>query len=382
MRNLIFTLSFLFMGSVACGQASGALTIGTRDSLYSAVLKEQRHLLIHLPDNYNPKRQYPVAYLLDGDAFFHFFTGITDHLSGTYVIPEMIVVGVVNTDRGRDFTPTAVPESHPKPNGGGALFTAFLEGELIPYISSRYAAAPYRMLLGHSLGGLLAVHLLVNRPALFDAYAVLDPALWWDGMKLNGEAANTWKTKPPKERQVFLAMSGALPAGIRDTTELRRDTTNGSIGGRSVLGFRDVLAGVPQAGSQWQFKLYPDESHGSLPLVSSYDALKFFFGFYKRPSFVKLTDSTARVLEQHYEMVSRKLRFTILPPEDDLRGLAWRSRVLEDNYERALLFLRLYHRLYGESAGVYEAFGEYYEGKGDKAKAQEAFAKAAALQGK
>jgi predicted alpha/beta superfamily hydrolase len=53
-----------------------------------------------------------VLYLLDGDAHFHSVTGLIQFLgtgiNGNFVIPEMIVVAISNTDRTRDLTPTHV----------------------------------------------------------------------------------------------------------------------------------------------------------------------------------------------------------------------------------------------------------------------------------
>ena len=40
--------------------------------------------------------------------------------------------------------------------------------------------SPLRILVGHSLGGLLAMHTLASRPALFRMYNTLEPSLWWD----------------------------------------------------------------------------------------------------------------------------------------------------------------------------------------------------------
>jgi len=46
------------------------------------VLGEDRQLIIHLPQGYERgQQQYPVMYLLDGDAHFHHTTGITQFLT-------------------------------------------------------------------------------------------------------------------------------------------------------------------------------------------------------------------------------------------------------------------------------------------------------------
>ncbi|AMJ65286.1 hypothetical protein AXW84_07485 [Hymenobacter sp. PAMC 26628] len=117
---------------------NNAIVIGRVDSLMSDVLKEKRKLWVYVPDGaaasvYAPQR-YPVVYLLDGDAWFTTTTGVIQKLSGfpNSVCPEMIVVGIPNTNRTRDLTPSAsttddMPAFVPKASGGGENFTVFLE---------------------------------------------------------------------------------------------------------------------------------------------------------------------------------------------------------------------------------------------------------------
>jgi predicted alpha/beta superfamily hydrolase len=86
------------------------ITIGTKHSLYSETLKENRPYWIYLPKGYNDTiyapAKYPVVYLLDGDRHHHSFAGIQEFFShGPYAsLPEFIVVSILNTDR--DLTPT------------------------------------------------------------------------------------------------------------------------------------------------------------------------------------------------------------------------------------------------------------------------------------
>jgi len=97
----------------------------------------------------------------------------------------MIVVGVVNVDRDRDYTPTEAPEQAGgrlvfHASGGAPAFAEFLETELFPLIDSRYRTEPYRVISGWSLGGLFAVHTYLERPDLFSAYLAISPSMWWD----------------------------------------------------------------------------------------------------------------------------------------------------------------------------------------------------------
>ena len=98
-----------------CGaQSDNRITIGRIDSLWSPTFKEARRILIYTPPSYSDNtflpQKYPVIYLLDGDAHFHSVSALLQFLgtgiNGNYVIPEMIVVAIPNTDRTRDLTPT------------------------------------------------------------------------------------------------------------------------------------------------------------------------------------------------------------------------------------------------------------------------------------
>src|SRR5579872_3122060 len=162
MRRLtfVFTLALVnvfwgFWASPAAAQDAppSPITIGTADSMWSPTLQENRRYLVYTPRSYDAPgtapQKYPVLYLLDGDAHFHSVTGLLQILgtgvNATYVVPEMIVVAIPNTDRSRDLTPThseiggdgkVTPAF--KTTGGGPAFLTFLRDELIPRIESRY----------------------------------------------------------------------------------------------------------------------------------------------------------------------------------------------------------------------------------------------------
>ncbi|MDX1470308.1 MAG: alpha/beta hydrolase-fold protein, partial [Flavobacteriaceae bacterium] len=143
-RLLIFSLFALFSFS-SISQTKGDITIGKIDSLDSEILGENRKIWIHVPDT-NPnsiytKQNFPVIYLLDGPGHFTSVVGMMQHLSGSSIAPKMIVVGIPNTNRTRDLTPSKAKLDPPmiderivRDSGGGKKFMAFLEQELIPYI--------------------------------------------------------------------------------------------------------------------------------------------------------------------------------------------------------------------------------------------------------
>jgi predicted alpha/beta superfamily hydrolase len=112
-------------------------------------------------------------------------TGMVNYMSAGYngnrKIPEMIVVAIQNVNRNRDFTPDKIITTRENDFGGGDRFLSFLEDELIPQLDQEYRTIPYRILYGHSLGGLLATHAYMKEKTLFNSFIAVDPSFGaWD----------------------------------------------------------------------------------------------------------------------------------------------------------------------------------------------------------
>ena len=192
MRKIfLFVLSAIITFN-AQSQNDNKIVIGKIDSVYSKTLGEQRKIWVYTPDmtSGNSNQHWPVVYLLDGDGHFASVVGMIQQMSqvnGNNVYPEMIVVAIPNTDRTRDLTPTHIASDPPmmdsnfsKTSGGGENFVAFIEKELMPHIDSVYPTAPYKVLIGHSFGGLTVMNVLTNHTKLFNAYIAIDPSMWYD----------------------------------------------------------------------------------------------------------------------------------------------------------------------------------------------------------
>ena len=63
---------------------------------------------------------------------------------------------------------------------GADKFRAFIRSEVIPYVENHYRTAPFRILAGHSVGGLFAIDTLARQPDLVHVYLAVSPSLWWD----------------------------------------------------------------------------------------------------------------------------------------------------------------------------------------------------------
>ena len=244
------------------------MVIGSKVQLRSKVLNETRTLLISKPEGYDDKTErYPVLYLLDGEDNFVHTAGIVRFLAASERIPPMLVVGIANTERSRDLTPpteVAIEKRfHPK-NGGADAFLEFIRSELLPYVDRNYRTRPYRVLAGHSLGGLFTVYTLVSEPKLFNAYIAVDPTLAWNNQSVVAKA-EAWG-KGTKEFPGDLYMTAAGESGT---------------GMAVVHRFCAALEEKPIQKFRWTLLEMPEETHNSIVHLSLYSGLdKIFDGWH------------------------------------------------------------------------------------------------------
>jgi predicted alpha/beta superfamily hydrolase len=174
---------------------------------------EARAVNVVLPAGYakEPQKRYPVLYLIDGGLeqdLLH--VAGAAHLGAVWGrSAEAIVVGIETKDRRKELAgPTKDPELLKRyPTAGrSASFRGFIRDEVKPLIAKNYRTNGRDTVLGESLAGLFIVETYLAEPTLFDAYAAIDPSLWWDREALSRMAvANT--TGAQKGKSLYLAIA-------------------------------------------------------------------------------------------------------------------------------------------------------------------------------
>ena len=389
--NVKLTVIFICLHLFSQAQTNqGQVVIGTIDTIHSKILNEDRKIWVYAP-KVNPdagygKVKYPVVYLLDGDGHFSSVTSMIRQLSEgfTSFFPQMIIVGILNTDRMRDLTPTHIKGSPDygdstifKTTGGGDKFMSFMEKELIPHIDSAYSTAPYRMFIGHSLGGLMVVDALFHHKNLFNAYIAIDPSLWYDDRNLLKQAEQLLSRENFSKESLYVAIANTMKPGM-DTGRVRSDITSNTSHIRSILDFTTLLKADKKSGLKWDYTYYSEDDHGSVPLIAEYDALRFIFKNYRLPSWDVLTDSTYNtydVVTDHFRKISAEWGYEVRPPELFVNSLAY-DFLGKKHFEKSYAFFDLNIRNYPESFNVYDSMGDFYKAKGDAQMANEFYEKA------
>ena len=289
MKQLLLFLACVVVFLPCAAQPGNQLVLGKTDSIQSTLLKEKRTFYVHVPTSAagkkGAKKRYPVVYLFDADAQFASTVSMLQYLSTNYNTrcPEMIVVGILHSDRRKELTPTRVASDPPfwplgarKTSGGGEPFIAFIEQELMPYIDGHYPTQPYKMLIGHSLGGLAVMQVFVHHTHLFNSYICIDPSMWWDNQTLLKETKRALETRSFQGKSLYLGIANTMEKGM-DLPNVRTDTSKETLHMRSVLTLQHYLESNKQNGLKYQGNYYQDESHMSVPFITEYDALRFLF---------------------------------------------------------------------------------------------------------
>ena len=371
------------------------IVIGQIDSVYSNALDESRKIWVHIPESAKTltsnKTKYPVLYLLDGPGHFHSVTGMINQLSatnGNTLVPEMIVVAVPNTDRSRDLTPTHVDfdffsgDSIQYSSGGNDKFLDFVEDELIPHIENTYPAATYRTFIGHSFGGLSVINALISRPQLFNNYVAIDPSLWWDDQAFLRLADSTLSANNFEDRALYVGVANTMDASMEVET-VQYDTTKSTAHIRSILQFVNSVDTKKDNGLSFGWKYYDDDDHSSVPLITEYDALRFLFSWYTfegtnqffDPSSNATADELIALLHAHYENVSDRFGYEVIPPEQFVNSVGY-GLMSNNMLDKASAFFDLNIQNYPESSNVYDSRGDCYLAQQDSIKALELFTKA------
>jgi len=217
------------------------IPMGKTHTFFSKTLDQDRPLNISLPRSYGKKtdKRYPVVYLLDGGlGNFHHTTASVNFLARMNQIPEQF--------------PSA---------GGAENMLEFISTELFAHIGEKYRTTDYKMLIGHSFGGLFAAHTLLHHPGIFDSYIAISPSLWWDEQDLVINQSKKFFELQDKLRGHFYM-------------------TMGNEGGTMVGGAWKLQALFEEQGPdqlKWAFNRMKEEDHGSIPFRSTYKGLKFIF---------------------------------------------------------------------------------------------------------
>lgn len=350
--SIFFILAFCLSISAQERQPTLVSVVHNVHTIQSKVLGENRTIVVRVPAGYvGSTEKFPVAYMLDAHGPMNsMMAGIIDLEEWAAQMPKMILVGIQNTDRLRDMTPTAATD---RPGSGGlAKFTEYLETEVITFVEKNYRTQPYRMIFGHSLSGLAVVDLLVNKPDLFNAYVAASPVLHWDNDYVIKKARTVFEQKRPLKKVLFIGLGDEPPY------------LNG------FNSFKSLLNDRKPEGLSFELQQFKQDNHASVVMPAYYAGIRKAFEGWTPKNIGALTD-----LEKHYKSLSARMGYDVKIPEGDLNQFGYAYLRANKNTE-ALEAFRKNIELYPASANAHDSYAEALEKSGKKRDAAEMYEKA------
>lgn len=354
LKNILF-LTFLIL---CCFSFSFAQTqqiasvVHTQYKINSQVLGEERTVLVRVPAGYErTDERFPTLYMTDAHPPQNaMMAGIIEQQAWGGTMPEMILVGIQNTNRSRDLTPT--DDGKGGPVGGGPKFLQFIETEVIPLIEKNYRTQPFRVFAGHSLGGLFAVYAFTARPELFNAYIAASPVLGYDDNFVVKRAEELFKQGKDWKTRMFL--------GIGNEPQY--------IGGFNA--FQNLLKKAKPKNLEAEFREFRDENHGSVVLPVYYAGLRKIFEGWTPPATGGLAE-----LESHYKRLSERFGYRIAIPEALLNQIGYQY-LRAGNFTEAIDVFKKNAANHPNAANCYDSLAEAYEKNGQLKLARENYEKA------
>ncbi|MEM6469083.1 MAG: alpha/beta hydrolase-fold protein [Planctomycetota bacterium] len=363
-----------------------AIEIGQRLTIKSNVLNQKREYLVYLPASYDANQylpqSYPVLFLFDGNVQFHLVTGMVDYMAKDgWQIPELIIVGITQRNRTHELTPTrslkdfrvGKTTQQNSDSGGGEAFLQFITEELIPKIDADYRTRPYRILFGHSYGGLLAAHAFIKNDDAFNAFILADPSLWWDDRVVLRMLEEVISSGGLQDRQTTMFVSN-VPAYLAPGDQLLQQGFKNIE--QSVRNFGEKLKQVESI--RLRAKEFDAETHHSLPVQTLYHGLRHVFDGYELPPEYFL--SMPEKIEERFRELSEDLGLRMLPREQliDMWGMAFLNYD-EDFRKHAFPLLELNTKHYPASPNAHASLGTAYAAVAKTSQARAAFEKAIEL---
>lgn len=259
---LIFNIHSGFAQSVAAASPDSF-------TIESAVLNETCKAFVYLPETYTTTTdKYSVVYVLDGEYYSAFTADAAMLLAQSQLAPECIIIGITTNNRQRDFSPPVDEDSGQTQDlkfaGGADNFLSYIKKELIPAVDKKYRTLPYRVLIGHSTGGLLAYYSLYKTPDLFQAIISIDGSTWWNKGKVGREVIEYLSNHPNYKGKIFECRKDIkIPVRFPANTEL--------------LTYLETKRPI---GLEYNYLELVGETHGTIVFPGTYYGLKGIFSDY------------------------------------------------------------------------------------------------------
>jgi predicted alpha/beta superfamily hydrolase len=327
-------------------------TIGEIFTLPSKVLNQDRNIKVYLPPNYHQsEKKYPVLYILDGQWHFTNAVAIQQSLRVPDLLPEMIVVGIVNSEPLRR---TIFGEQR-------EAFQQHLADEVLPFIDRKFRTSQERLLFGWEMGAFFSTFSFFHEKQLFNGVIATN----------GGDASDLVisrfeELEMDNERYLYIANSIKDIYTVQYTDELSKQLNAKTV-----------------SNLNWHYQKFNDETHETLPYISMYQGLKYYYNDFDTLSFSSIDEyikhGGMEYLIQYFAKRGERFGFPKSIANDTKNNLIWLAWN-RNNYVYFDRFMTVFKDVLTtkryDSAYWQNRFGRFYLKHGNLNSAKQYFTKA------
>jgi uncharacterized protein len=161
---------------------------------------------------------------------------------------------------------------------------------------------------------------LTSEPSLFNAYFAISPSLYWDNNLPQRSLDEAFAHTDSLRAFLYFAWSDDFAQALADDQRILETLET-----KSPKGFR------------WVGKGFPDETHGSIPLLAQIDALRQLYTGYRFHD--DLLDKGFEFAEKHFQKVSEEVGYTIPVPEQVIDNFGY-EKLNRGEIQEAMSFFK------------------------------------------
>ena len=287
------------------------IVIGKNHTINSSILKGERGFQVYLPKNYHDsEKKYPVLYILDGQLHFKNGVAIQESLQVPGAIPEMIIVGLQNNYPRRTDIKWSKKET----------YYSFLADELIPYIDKTYKTSKTRVLFGWEMSAFISSYMLLNEEPLFDGVILSNggsPTVEMvEAFKKGSNLSNYYLYMTNSKKDIYT---------IEYTNDLAK-----------------LLENEAPKNLKWIYKKFDNETHETLPYLTMYYGLRYFYYNFESVNFSSFEDyeqfGGIPSLKTYFKERGERFSFPKSIDDSTKNGLIWLAWN-KDNFDYFKLFM-------------------------------------------
>lgn len=239
--SLKVKISVILFCSIMVSGICANYTIDTIE-ISSDILEEDRTILIIKSSEISDSDSVYIVYVLDGEYSKFRYEQLTEYAD----INNLILIGIINTDRRRDLIPVKEADN----------FIMFIKDELIPKIEAELSIKK-RILYGHSIAGGFTLYSLVTDPCIFQAYIASSPIPVLKSY--NAELFEQIDSKLQEKINLYFSN------GSKDMRQIRKGTAE----------LRDNFQISKLTHIQWKHERFDGENHHTSDIISLKRGLNF-----------------------------------------------------------------------------------------------------------